>query len=219
MEEVFFSHNAAIVRASFPVSMDSGMTMEEFRDASAGYLERGFALVILALAGPAILLFALINRIASHGPAFYSQIRVGKGGSLFPVYKLRTMVLEAEKKTGAILSWEGDPRITPLGRFLRKTHLDELPQLLNILRGEMSFIGPRPERPEFVRKFEDEVNRYTLRHKTRPGITGLAQICCGYHATAEEKLEYDLVFIRNKHSLRMIGFILYRTALKVLQRQ
>ncbi|MBI1861767.1 MAG: sugar transferase [Deltaproteobacteria bacterium] len=158
-----------------------------------------------------------MNRITSRGPAFYSQTRVGKDGKSFQILKLRTMVEGAERTTGAVLSWSGDPRVTTLGALLRKTHLDELPQLLNIARGEMGFIGPRPERPEFVSQFRREVPNYSLRLSVKPGVTGLAQICCPYDVSVHEKLHYDLIYLVNRGSLRLSFFILSRTLLKVAQ--
>lgn len=220
MEQVFFAHNAAIVRATFQAGIDNKpLSLEGLKLAGAGYLERSFAFASLVLASPVIGLLALVNRLTSNGPAFYSQLRVGKDGALFPLFKIRTMVVDAEATSGAVLSWSGDPRVTPFGKFLRKTHLDELPQLVNVIRGEMSFIGPRPERPEFVKEFSEVVGHYMLRHRAKPGITGLAQICCGYHASPEEKLKYDLVFLRNKNSFRLLAFILYRTVIKVALQQ
>lgn len=215
MEQVFFAENAAIVRATFPISLDS-INLEELTSRGAGYVERIFAVAVLALAAPVIFCLALLIKLTSKGPVFYKQVRVGKEGKDFTLYKLRSMIQNAEAATGPVLSWKGDSRVTKFGNFLRKTHLDELPQLFNMARGEMSLLGPRPERPEFVEKFRDAIPRYSLRLKTKPGITGLAQICCGYDASPEEKLEYDLVYIRNKHDVRMVGFILYRTFTKVL---
>ncbi len=220
MNQIFFAHNAEIVRSTFPVSTDlPTRSLEELTQADPGTLEKTLGVFLLCLAGPFIFALAVLNKLTSRGPAFYSQIRVGKNGKAFPVFKLRTMVVEAEEKTGPILSWSGDPRVTRFGQFLRKTHLDELPQLWNIIRGDMSFIGPRPERPEFVNRFRGEVGGYEWRLKVKPGITGLAQICCGYDASAAEKLEYDLVYIRNRQSLRMHVFILFRTLLKVVWQQ
>src|SRR5262249_6107062 len=112
----------------------------------------------------------------SRGPIFYSQVRLGRLGRLYTIYKLRTMVHECEKTSGARWSTAGDPRITPVGRFLRRTHLDELPQLWNVLRGEMSLVGPRPERPEFVPQLAQAIPGYRERLLVRPGLTGLAQV-------------------------------------------
>ena len=134
------------------------------------------ALLLMLPATPLILVTMLLTWLTSKGPVIYSQIRVGHGGRLFTIYKIRTMHHDSERLTGACWSVGNDPRITPIGRFLRRTHLDELPQLVNILRGEMSLVGPRPERPEFVGQLEAVLPRYRERLAVRPGVTGLAQI-------------------------------------------
>jgi lipopolysaccharide/colanic/teichoic acid biosynthesis glycosyltransferase len=134
------------------------------------------ALVLAVVAAPIIALSALIVKLTSRGPAFYTQIRVGRNGKLFTIYKIRTMVDNCESLTGPRWSMPGDPRVTRFGWFLRTTHLDELPQLLNVLRGDMSLIGPRPERPEFLPELERELPAYGQRLNVRPGVTGLAQV-------------------------------------------
>lgn len=134
------------------------------------------ALVLLLLVGPVILLAAVLVRCTSRGPAFYSQVRVGWRGVCFTIYKLRTMKHNCEDLTGAQWAKPGDSRITPIGRILRRTHLDELPQLWNVLLGHMSLIGPRPERPEFVPALARQVPRYPERLAVLPGLSGLAQL-------------------------------------------
>jgi exopolysaccharide biosynthesis polyprenyl glycosylphosphotransferase len=152
----------------------------------------------LVLAAPAMALAALAIKATSTGPVFFRQERVGKSGRPFTIYKLRTMVADAEKSTGPVLSsGASDPRITPLGKLLRASRLDELPQLFNVLRGEMSVVGPRPERPCFVERFEAEIPGYRERHQFLPGITGLAQVNGGYAIDAELKLRYDLLYVYN----------------------
>jgi len=139
-------------------------------------------------------------KLTSRGPAFYTQVRVGKDGRLFNMIKLRTMYTNAERHTGPVWAQEKDPRVTPLGKFLRKTHLDETPQIFNILKGEMSLIGPRPERPYFVNQFRREIPGYEKRLAVRPGITGLAQVYHKYDESIEDvqkKLTYDLLYIRS----------------------
>ena len=147
---------------------------------------------------PIILLAALVVKWTSRGPAFYSQTRVGKDGKHFTIYKLRTMIDNCESLTGPRWSMPGDPRVTPLGWLLRKSHLDELPQLLNVLRGEMSLVGPRPERPEFVPDLERSLPNYRQRLQVRPGVTGLAQVQLPPDTDLESvrrKLAHDLYYV------------------------
>lgn len=172
------------------------------------------ALPFLALLVPAI---AFAIRLDSPGPVFYSQERVGKAGRIFRLYKFRTMITDAEKH-GAAWAQENDPRVTRVGRVLRRMHLDELPQLYNILRGDMSLVGPRPERPEFVAQLEGEIPFYRLRHAVRPGAAGWALIHQGYGASKEDaliKLQYDLYYIKHQ-SLWLDAEILIKTALAML---
>ena len=139
---------------------------------------------------------ALIKR-SSPGPVFYRQRRVGRNEVPFTLLKFRTMYWDAEASSGPVLSWLDDPRVTPIGRILRRLHLDELPQLLNVLVGQMSVVGPRPERPEFAREFSERIPSYRLRFSVRPGMTGLAQIHGYYDSPVEHKLRYDLAYISN----------------------
>ncbi|MBV8228496.1 MAG: sugar transferase [Planctomycetaceae bacterium] len=134
------------------------------------------AIVLFILTAPLMVLSMILVKLTSRGPVIYSQTRLGRGGRPFTIYKIRTMLHDSEAKTGPRWSTADDPRITPVGRFLRRTHLDELPQLYNILRGEMSLMGPRPERPEFVAQLERAIPRYRERLVVRPGVTGLAQV-------------------------------------------
>jgi lipopolysaccharide/colanic/teichoic acid biosynthesis glycosyltransferase len=153
----------------------------------------------LVILTPVIALTALLVRATSRGPAFYTQTRVGRNGRLFTIFKIRTMIHECESLTGPRWSMPGDPRITPIGHFLRRTHLDELPQLLNVLRGEMSLIGPRPERPEFTAKLERALPAYPERLRVRPGVTGLAQVHLPGDtslASVRIKLAHDLYYIQ-----------------------
>ena len=171
------------------------------------------ALTILALALPLIPLIALAIKLSSPGPVLYRQKRVGRNGVVFHCYKFRTMRPDAEADSGPTWASDEDPRITPLGRFLRRSRLDELPQLWNVLRGDMGFIGPRPERPEFVEWLTREIPYYQLRHILRPGITGWAQVSYKYGSSlqdAKEKLQYDLYYIKNL-SLGLDLLILFQT--------
>ena len=175
------------------------------------FLKRGFAEVkrtldiigasiLLIVLGLVILFFAALVKLTSRGPAFYTQVRVGKRGRLFNVIKLRTMRVNAENNTGPVWAKEHDFRTTWLGSFLRKTHIDELSQLINVLRGDMSLIGPRPERPFFVNQFRRSIPRYEERLTVRPGITGLAQVKHKYDETIDDvrtKLSYDLAYVNS----------------------
>ena len=158
------------------------------------------ALVILFLASPILLLATLAVTLTSRGPVFYSQTRVGRGGKPFTIYKIRSMYHDCEKVSGVVWSaGKADSRVMPIGRFLRRTHLDELPQLLIVLRGDMSMVGPRPERPEFVPSLELAILHYRERLLVLPGVTGLAQINLGADTdlgSVERKLAMDLYFIK-----------------------
>lgn len=158
------------------------------------------ALTILVFASPILLLATLAVRLTSRGPVFYSQTRVGRGGRPFTLYKIRSMYHECEKVSGAVWSaGRGDSRVMPVGRFLRRTHFDELPQLLNVLRGDMSMVGPRPERPEFVPQLDQAIPHYRERLLVLPGVTGLAQIHLGADTdlgSVERKLAMDLYYIK-----------------------
>lgn len=161
---------------------------------------------------------ALAIYLDSPGPIFYRQERVGQGGRVFKILKLRTMTPNAEELTGPQWSPDDDPRVTRVGRFLRKTRLDEVPQLINVLRGEMSLVGPRPERPFFVEKLSHTIPFYRTRHLIRPGLTGWAQVRYGYGNTLEDaliKLQYDLYYIRHQ-SVLLDVLIILRTVRKVL---
>lgn len=175
-----------------------------------------FLLIIITL--PATLLASLLIKLESKGPIFYRQNRSGMNGKVFKIVKFRTMVADAEKLSGPVWSTKDDPRITRVGKFVRKVRLDEIPQALNILKGDMSFVGPRPERPFFVEKLSYEIPLYKRRLKVRPGITGWAQVKHKYDETIEDvkvKLRYDLFYIENM-SLRMDFKILFRTIFVVL---
>ena len=144
---------------------------------------------------PIMAAVAVAIKIFDPGPILYKQVRVGRYGKEFEVYKFRTMKVDAEKYTGPMLAQENDPRITPLGRFLRATRLDELPQAWNVIIGDMSLMGPRPERPVFVEQFTKEMPEYAFRHNVKPGMTGMAQVYGKYNTTAFDKLVYDLMYI------------------------
>ncbi len=157
------------------------------------------SMLLLSITAPVIAMFAILVKLDSRGPAFFRQIRVGLYGQSFEVVKLRSMRTDAEAN-GAQWATENDPRVTRLGRFIRKVRIDELPQTWSVLKGEMSFVGPRPERPEFVAGLEEELTYYAERHMVKPGITGWAQVNYPYGASIEDsrhKLEYDLYYVKN----------------------
>jgi len=176
------------------------------------------ATALLAIALPICALAALAVRASSPGPALYRQRRVGRGGREFMVYKLRTMHDDAEQATGPVLASDGDSRVTAPGRFLRATRIDELPQLLNVLNGTMSLIGPRPERPEFADALAQEIPGYRERWLVKPGLSGLAQVRGEYHTTPAYKLKYDLAYIHN-HTLLLDLRILVETVKTLVTRR
>jgi sugar transferase (PEP-CTERM system associated) len=176
------------------------------------------AAVLALVSLPLMVLTALAVRLSSPGRILYRQTRVGMDGEPFTLYKFRSMRENAEAATGAVWATRDDPRVTPVGRVLRKLRLDELPQLFNVLRGEMSLVGPRPERPEFVKALSEQIPYYRQRHCVRPGITGWAQINYKYGDTLEDtisKLEYDLFYIKNM-SLSLDTYIIFHTVKAML---
>lgn len=200
-----------------------GPDLERLRSPVLRNLQRLFDVAVsalaLLLASPLLLGGVLAVKLTSRGPIFYRQRRVGLNKVPFEILKLRTMRVDAERETGAVMSKPGrDPRVTPVGRFLRRSRIDELPQLINVLRGDMSFIGPRPERPEFTQNFEKEIPYYALRFAVKPGLTGWAQVNFRYGSDAADtavKLQYDLYYIQEM-SVLMDIHILIKTAQTVL---
>lgn len=180
--------------------------------------------ILVSLVGMSVFLLllpflALLIRLDSPGEIFYSQERTGLNGRIFRIYKFRSMRPDAEASTGAVFSHKGDPRVTKVGRFMRKTRLDELPQIINILRGDMSIVGPRPERPEHIKRLTEKIPFYRTRLTIRPGLTGWAQVRYNYGSTDEDaliKLQYDLYYIRHQ-SLAIDLNIMVRTVGKVLR--
>jgi sugar transferase (PEP-CTERM system associated) len=186
------------------------------------FVKRTFDLVVsailLLLAVPLIALASLLIALEGGGPVIYRQDRVGFRGRSFTVLKLRSMAHDAEKDGKATWAVQNDARVTRVGRWIRRTRIDELPQLLNVLKGEMSFVGPRPERPEFVAMLTDQIPYYAVRHSVKPGLTGWAQVRYSYGATVEQsvrKLEYDLYYVKN-HTLLLDLVILLETVRVVL---
>jgi sugar transferase (PEP-CTERM system associated) len=186
-------------------------------------LKRAMDVVLSVLAllasAPLCCLIALLIKLDSAGPVFYRQGRVGQGGRVFALIKFRSMHRDAERETGPVWAEDGDPRATRVGRLLRRTRLDELPQFINVLRGEMSLVGPRPERPAFVEYLQSRIPFYMSRYSIKPGITGWAQVQYRYGSTLEdavEKLEYDLYYIKNQSLFLDLLILLHTLQVVVL---
>jgi exopolysaccharide biosynthesis polyprenyl glycosylphosphotransferase len=183
-------------------------------------LDLAFSLTLGLMILPLFPLIALAIKIDSRGPVFYSQKRIGLGGESFRIYKFRTMVVNAEANC-AVWAQARDPRVTRVGRFMRLTRIDELPQIWNVIRGEMAVVGPRPERPEFTEVLGREIPGYDLRHTVKPGLTGWAQVCYRYTNSIRDtraKVEYDLFYVKHL-SIWFDLRILFRTVLVVLGRK
>jgi lipopolysaccharide/colanic/teichoic acid biosynthesis glycosyltransferase len=197
------------------------------------------ALLALVLLSPLLLVIAILVRLTSRGPVLYTQERVGLdrrgrslrptnhrraldlGGQPFTIYKFRTMTVDAEHKTGAVWAARNDPRVTPVGRFMRQYRLDELPQLFNVLKGDMSLVGPRPERPAIFAQLRANIAEYPLRQRTKPGITGLAQINHHYDACLDDvrkKVKFDLEYIRRQSLLEDIKIMVKTVPVVLLRR-
>jgi exopolysaccharide biosynthesis polyprenyl glycosylphosphotransferase len=222
--------NAILEKINGKIELDdlhpSAMIFSEgFRVRKGNLLVRRGASFIIALIGllltlPIIPIVALLVKLTSPGPVFFSQERVGRKGKTFKVHKFRTMRRDAEA-AGAVWAQKNDPRITSVGRFLRKTLLDEIPKLWCVLKGDMAFVGPRPERPEFVQWLSEAIPYYNLRHIIRPGLTGWAQVRYSYGASLEEskeKLKYDLYYTKHM-SLSLDLLIMFETIKTVLLRR
>jgi sugar transferase (PEP-CTERM system associated) len=208
------------MRPSYPI-FNEGFRRHAWTELVKRTFDVVFALLILALFWPVMLLTALLVRLDSQGPALFKQERVGQDGRTFTLMKFRSMRADAEKDTGPVWSSQHDPRITRIGRLMRKTRVDELPQLFNVLAGAMSLVGPRPERAHFVQDLATKIPYYNQRHTVKPGLTGWAQINHPYGNTEEDalyKLQYDLFYIKN-HSLLFDLSILFNTIKTVLLRQ
>jgi len=177
------------------------------------------SIILLILLFPLFVVVSIAIKLESKGPIFYTQQRYGKDQRLFSVFKFRSMVQDAEKKSGPVWASKQDPRITKVGLFMRKTRIDELPQLMNVLAGDMSFIGPRPERPFFADTLKKQIPLYMNRLRAKPGITGLAQVTVGYDETLDdvkEKVLRDIEYIEQKNTLKMNLFVIWKTIKVVL---
>ncbi len=202
----------------FPLIDIMPQLMPEWEKKVKRLLDVIFSLILLVVSFPIIIVTAIAIKVESEGPVIFKQERAGQDGRIFNVYKFRSMVVDAEKKSGPVWATKGDPRITKVGNLIRKVRVDELPQMLNVLKGEMSLVGPRPERPYFIEKLSEQIPFYKRRLKVRPGVTGWAQVKHKYDETIEDvqtKLRYDLFYIENM-SLRMDFKILFRTIFVVL---
>ena len=181
------------------IIFSEGFSATKFQSFAKRSFDIVMSSILLALALPVMLITAVIIKLESPGSIFYCQERVGKGRKNFQVYKFRSMVQDAEEN-GAVWAAVNDSRVTRFGSFIRRTRIDELPQLINVLKGEMSLVGPRPERPMFVEKLTKIIPFYDMRHDIRPGVTGWAQVCYPYGASEEDalrKLEHDLYYMKN----------------------
>jgi len=233
LEGVAFDHLASVyeqytgkiavenLRPSWLIFSD-GFRKSRFLGTMKRAMDVACASLGLVLAAPLMLIAALAIRMTSPGPVLYHQQRVGKNGHIFTVHKFRSMRVDAEAATGPVWAKKhGDPRVTPVGAFLRRSRIDEVPQLWNVLKGNMSFVGPRPERPEFVEELTKQIRFYGQRHIVRPGITGWAQVRYTYGATTEDalqKLQYDLYYIKNL-SIALDLFIIFETVKTVVLRK
>lgn len=175
-----------------------------FYDATKRFMDIFVSLGLLVFAVPIMLILSLLVRLSSPGPAIYCQKRLTTHGRVFTIFKFRTMVSDAESKSGAVWAQKSDPRVTNLGKFMRKTRLDELPQLINVLIGDMSLIGPRPERPEFAIQLQKQFSSFKRRYEVPAGLSGLAQISADYADSIDSyktKLAYDLLYVKNRSIL------------------
>jgi exopolysaccharide biosynthesis polyprenyl glycosylphosphotransferase len=196
--EIFIGTVDAIV-GDVPLMEITRSTVPRYYAAAKRAIDIAGALFLLIITSPILLGAALAIIVTDGFPLLFAQERSGKNLQPFSVYKLRTMVKDAEKLSGPVLAEADDPRITKVGRFLRRSRIDELPQIFNILAGDMSFVGPRPERPFFVEQFVAEIPGYRERFSIKPGVTGLAQVSGGYATTPERKLKYDLIYMYHQN--------------------
>lgn len=180
-----------------PFMLSRGYTLSFDQRFGKRTLDIILSVSLLIAASPFMLLTALAIKLYDHGPVFYSQVRCTKGGKEFAIYKFRSMIVDAEKKGGVQLAKEHDERITPVGRVIRAARIDELPQLFNILKGDMSFVGPRPERPELIKEYSQEMPEFVFRMRVKAGLTGYAQVYGKYNTTPYDKLKLDLFYIEN----------------------
>jgi len=214
MYEILIAQSQLEHLDGIPVFRLSGFTRKPV-EAWKRLMDIALAVFFGVIALPLVLLAAIAIKIESPGgPVLFRQERVGQGGKVFELLKLRTMIPNAEMLTGPVLAEENDSRITKVGKVLRASRIDELPQLWNVLKGDMSFVGPRPERPVFVQQFRDEMPGYELRHQVKTGITGLAQVEGKYTTPPEDKLRFDLLYVKTMSPIKDIQILLH--TLKVM---
>jgi len=210
-ESVRYNQDVFLVPETYEISMHRSsvsqigdvpvFALERYRlGAFDRIVKRAFDLVLgligLIVSAPITLLVAAAIKLDDGGPVFYRQVRVGRRGRPFQIVKFRTMKTDAEDATGPVFAQRNDPRTTRIGKFLRSTRLDELPQLLNVVHGTMSLVGPRPERPEFVEQFQQQIDEFHIRTLVKPGLTGLAQVMGRYTTPPEDKLRFDMIYIQ-----------------------
>lgn len=197
LSDIIFAGSEAIHMFDTPLLLTQGNPLQYEERIIKRAMDIVLSLVLIVLLSPFMLLTALAIKLNDGGPVLYKQIRCTKGNKEFEIWKFRSMIVDAEKKNGAQLAKEKDDRITPVGRFIRKVRLDELPQLFNVLKGDMSFVGPRPERPEFIKKYVEEMPEFAYRTKVQAGITGYAQLYGKYNTRPYDKLKLDLYYIES----------------------
>jgi sugar transferase (PEP-CTERM system associated) len=188
-----------------------GFNKSYIRFSMKRFTDMALSLLLMIICLPLIIISAILIKLDSKGPVIFSQERVGEKGKKFLVHKFRSMVQDAEKLSGPVWAQSDDDRVTRVGRLIRKLRIDEIPQLWNVLKGEMSFVGPRPEREFFVKQLEEKIPYYSVRFSVKPGITGWAQVGCGYCASVEdalEKLSYELFYIKNMSPLMDLMIVL-----------
>ncbi|WP_283153438.1 sugar transferase [Guptibacillus hwajinpoensis] len=218
LEELFIHQSSLQQIDDMPVLSINPLGLTSSQRLAKRVFDIMVASVLLIISSPIILVLFFFIPITSKGSALFKQERLGEGEKHYFLYKFRSMVNDAEKQTGPVLASDADPRVTNIGRFIRSTRLDELPQLINVLKGEMSLIGPRPEREYFINQFKNEIPNYSYRMAIKPGLTGLAQILSNYSTTVDNKLRFDLLYIRN-YSFLLDMKILFQTVSVVLQRE
>lgn len=217
MELSYFNKTPSFLKRALLFKKSDLRQRGNFRENFDVFVSSVLGCLALLLLSPLMILIAISLLVFNGAPVFYAQTRVGKNSKLFTVYKFRTMKINAERDTGPVLSSKGDDRLTKVGRFLKESYLDELPQLFNVIRGEMAFIGPRPERPYFTMQYLEEDEGYGERLKVRPGITGLAQVMLPYDAFFSEKLIFDSIYINARSRIFINSLIVLFTVLKIAQ--